>query len=194
MPRRAQRDTREPWELIVVGNGIDAEKVLEENGRFADKWGLASVPGRRVTVRPWQGNGASHSGADGNGDGWRKEDLAPGREVVKKSADAVIARSNGEHHERSPDVGPCATEGVSACVLPSSFATSRPGVKSSARIDGAGSSELGERASISLTMIVKNEQENLPRCLATDVCDGARTRPRGCGTVVPQGGGAPAAG
>ena len=143
----AERARRAGFELAVAhdlfvhhfgsrtfaGNGIDAGKVLDENARrFADKWGLAGVPGRRVKVRPWQGNGASHAGADGNGDGWQKENLAPGRKAAK-NADAVIARSNGEHHERSPDVGPCVTEGVSECVLPSSFATSRPGVKSSAQ-------------------------------------------------------------
>ena len=185
----AERARRAGFELAVAhdlfvhrfgsrtfaGTGIDAEKVLDENARrFADKWGLAGVPGRRVTVRPWQGHGASHASADGNGDGCRKEDLTPSRKAAK-NADAVIARSNGEHHEWSAEVGPCVTEGVSECVLPSSLATSRPRVKSSSRIDGAGSSELGERSRVSLTMIVKNEQENLPRCLATGVCEGART-------------------
>ncbi len=39
-----------------VGAGIDAEKLLEENqGRFAEKWGLAEGKGqgRRVALRPW---------------------------------------------------------------------------------------------------------------------------------------------
>ena len=37
------------------GNGIDAEKLLEENARrFADKWGLARTNGKPVSLRPWQ--------------------------------------------------------------------------------------------------------------------------------------------
>src|SRR4029077_2692559 len=37
-----------------VGNGIDAEKLLDENQRrFATKWGLPEAQGRRVALRPW---------------------------------------------------------------------------------------------------------------------------------------------
>jgi GT2 family glycosyltransferase len=37
-----------------VGNGIDAEKLLDENARrFAAKWGLAATNGKRVALRPW---------------------------------------------------------------------------------------------------------------------------------------------
>ena len=36
------------------GNGIDAEKVLDENARqFADKWGLAAPNGERAALQPW---------------------------------------------------------------------------------------------------------------------------------------------
>jgi glycosyltransferase involved in cell wall biosynthesis len=39
------------------GNGIDVEKLLEENGqRFAEKWGNAAAGGQRVTLQPWNGN------------------------------------------------------------------------------------------------------------------------------------------
>ncbi len=37
-----------------VGNGVDAEKLLDENAqRFADKWGQAAPEGRRIALRPW---------------------------------------------------------------------------------------------------------------------------------------------
>jgi len=37
-----------------VGNGIDAERLLDENARrFAAKWGHAKPDGRRVALQPW---------------------------------------------------------------------------------------------------------------------------------------------
>ena len=64
---RAERARRAGFELAVahdlvvhqcssrtnVGNGINTKQVLNENaGRFADKWGLPGVIGRRVALRP----------------------------------------------------------------------------------------------------------------------------------------------
>ena len=64
----AERARRAGFELAVAhdlfvhhfgsrtfaGNGIDAEKVLDENARrFAEKWGLAGTCGRRVSLRPF---------------------------------------------------------------------------------------------------------------------------------------------
>ncbi|MDR3623060.1 MAG: glycosyltransferase [Paludisphaera borealis] len=41
-----------------VGEGVDAERLLEENGRrFAAKWGLPE--GRRVALKPWSADAAS---------------------------------------------------------------------------------------------------------------------------------------
>ena len=41
-----------------VGNGVDAEKLLDENAaRFAVKWGSAVAAGRRIALKPF-GNGA----------------------------------------------------------------------------------------------------------------------------------------
>jgi hypothetical protein len=37
-----------------AGNGIDAERLLEENARrYAAKWGQGTPRGRRVALRPW---------------------------------------------------------------------------------------------------------------------------------------------
>ena len=64
----AERARRAGFELAVAhdlfvhhfgsrtfrGNGIDAEKLLDENaGKFADKWGRAITNGTRVTLQPW---------------------------------------------------------------------------------------------------------------------------------------------
>ena len=38
-----------------VGNGVDADKLLDENARrFASKWGLTELGGKRVALHPWQ--------------------------------------------------------------------------------------------------------------------------------------------
>src|SRR5208337_3822256 len=69
----AERARRAGFELAVAhdlfvhhfgsrtfhGNGIDAERLLQENSeKFAHKWGLSNV-GQRVALRPWieGGNG-----------------------------------------------------------------------------------------------------------------------------------------
>ena len=45
-----------------AGNGIDAEKLLDENARrFAAKWGLAETRGRRVALRPWNESSDPHA-------------------------------------------------------------------------------------------------------------------------------------
>jgi GT2 family glycosyltransferase len=45
-----------------VGNGVDAEALLEENARrFADKWGGGASHGRRVVLEPWSGTEPSHA-------------------------------------------------------------------------------------------------------------------------------------
>jgi hypothetical protein len=44
-----------------VGNGTDAETLLEENGRrFAEKWGPAEARGRRVALRPFAAKSQTH--------------------------------------------------------------------------------------------------------------------------------------
>ena len=72
----AERARRAGFELVVAndlfvhhfgsrtfqGNGVDAEKLLEENARrFAEKWGLQGTGGRPVLLRPWRATAESHA-------------------------------------------------------------------------------------------------------------------------------------
>jgi glycosyltransferase involved in cell wall biosynthesis len=90
-----------------VGNGIDAEKLLDENAQqFAAKWGLAGTNARRVALRPF----VDHA--------------------------SEIPNSNG---------------------TPTG---NRPG-------SGARSRSSTGHARVSLTVIARNEEKNLPNCLAS---------------------------
>jgi GT2 family glycosyltransferase len=89
-----------------VGNGIDANRLLDENGaKFAAKWGNSVPRGQRVTLKTWTGT--------------EQHAVGPAREIELESNVSL-----------KPDL-----------------------------LDSA------SRARVSLTMIVRNEQENLPRCL-----------------------------
>jgi glycosyltransferase involved in cell wall biosynthesis len=164
----AERARRAGFELAVAhdlfvhhfgsrtfaGNGIDAGTLLEENARrFAHKWGLPGINGRRVELQPWNGDGEPHAGAS----------AAFGEGEPRAYADAnAIAGSDGDSPFRSPRLSSSLGGQVSPSVAPSRLC-----VRSSSSQDVIPACDVGERARISLTMIVKNEQENLPRCLAS---------------------------
>jgi glycosyltransferase involved in cell wall biosynthesis len=102
-----------------VGNGVDANKLLDENAaRFAAKWGNSVPRGRRVELRAW-------GGAEGNGE--------------KCQGGLGLER-------RWPGVG--GGEALNSSVR------LKPDLR-----DSAGG------ARVSLTMIVRDEQNNLPRSL-----------------------------
>ena len=124
----AERARRAGFELAVAhdlfvhhfgsrtfaGNGIDAEKLLDENaGRFAAKWGLPATNGKRVMLQPWRAWPAFFADS--------QREFA--REVDEKGASA-----------------------------------DRP-------VHSSGAVTATPRARVSLTMIVRDEQENLPTCL-----------------------------
>lgn len=96
----------------IAGNGIDAERLLDQNARrFAEKWGRHETGGRRVSLRPLP---------------------------VFQPANGNSRFANG--HKRKPKHS-TAGAGFGAEVPES------------------------ERARVSLTVIVKNEEQNLPCCL-----------------------------
>ncbi len=92
-----------------VGNGVDAERVLDENAkRFAAKWGDSVPQGRRVALRGWNGSDVGSRG-----------DASGRPEVVGQSPVPIV--------RLKPD--------------------------------------LLQKARVSLTMIVRDEQKNLPHAL-----------------------------
>ena len=117
--RRAGFELAVAYDLFVhhfgsrtfVGNGVDAERVLDENAkRFAAKWGDSVPQGRRVALRGWNG---SDVGSRGNAS------LRP----------EVAGQSPGKIVRLKPDL-----------------------------LDA-------DRARVSLTMILRDEEKNLPNCL-----------------------------
>jgi glycosyltransferase involved in cell wall biosynthesis len=110
-----------------LGNGIDTETLLDENAqRFAGKWGLAQMQGRRVALRPF----GERTGTN----------PVPNPDVLPRiDADGRGSEGTGSSvRDRSAEAGE---------TLPSLRSAGGSGVK------------------VSLTMIVRNEQENLPNCL-----------------------------
>jgi Glycosyl transferase family 2 len=124
-----------PWPVLPAGsrtfqgNGIDTERLLQENSdKFAHKWGLPDV-GQRVIVRPWAQGGNGPQMTQMNADKGTKDQETSGR--------------NGRRNEP----------------------TSRPGLfhlRSS-----ASSADKNSEVSVSLTLIVRDEEENLLACLAS---------------------------
>ncbi|HZW31353.1 MAG TPA: glycosyltransferase, partial [Isosphaeraceae bacterium] len=101
-----------------AGNGIDAERLLEENARrFADKWGQATPRGHRIALRAW---------TPGNQPPMTR--LDPDLNARLQLPDSTMSA----HGANRP--------------LPSG---DRP----------------GPRAKVTLVMIVRDEQDHLPRCL-----------------------------
>jgi hypothetical protein len=61
-----------------VGNGIDAEALLDENAqRFAAKWGLPNTGGRRVALRPFVTRPQNGKPAAANPQGPRQDGTGP---------------------------------------------------------------------------------------------------------------------
>ena len=152
----AERARRAGFELAVAhdlfvhhfgsrtfaGNGIDAEKLLDQNaGRFAAKWGLKGANGTRVSLQPWRGSPAAHAGTL----------IGPGSDQKEISRKAAKTAKN-KHLFESGQSDVVHVAQVSAEAVPSSsFAALRLGVRSSF-LDDIPSIDLGERASVSLTM------------------------------------------
>jgi glycosyltransferase involved in cell wall biosynthesis len=115
-----------------TGNGIDAERLLEENARrFAAKWGDDTPPGRRVALRSWPGE-FHPKGAEGT--------TAAARE---------LAAGSGPLGEIKPD--------------------ERQPERLKIKINAVPPPRLLEKRNrtvrISLTIIARDEEKNLPHCL-----------------------------
>jgi glycosyltransferase involved in cell wall biosynthesis len=126
-----------------AGNGIDANRLLEENAtKFAAKWGNSVPQGQRVQLRPFSGR--PQRTQDRNYRPQMTQTDADGNDRIGSNAGAGKARTRNECSEAfqpfdwsRPDFGSCFHRGSSA----------------------------DDRARVSLTMIVKNEEKNIGTCL-----------------------------
>jgi GT2 family glycosyltransferase len=139
-----------------AGNGIDAEALLEANARrFAAKWGQELAGGRPVALRPWTQPGSG----PGRGAAGDEEPLQGRRE-----RDARFSIPDSKISEFAEMYGLAPAPLAVAIVSPSDGEPPAHAVDRS-RLPGA--DRPGPRARVSLTLIVRDEQENLPKCLAS---------------------------
>jgi len=123
-----------------IGAGIDANKLLTENGRkFAEKWGIGVGNGQAVALEPWIGQERRKARQDQprmNTDlhGWES-----GKQARQESGAAAP-------HTGSP----------SSLSDPCSIRVSSVAQQSSTR-----------HATTSLTMIVRDEEANISKCLSS---------------------------
>ena len=175
----AERARRAGFELAVAhdlfvhhfgsrtfaGNGIDAGKLLDENaGRFAQKWGLAGTNGRRVALQPLDGRFGTSAGRD------RRDYRRQEKRISRKAAKPQRTQIGVPHSNRdlSVEIQQNSSYGT-GCVytnLTSSFALAALREIFLFGCLGRGD-HAGERASVSLTMIVRDEEKNLSTCLGS---------------------------
>ena len=136
-----------------VGNGVDAERVLDENAaKFAAKWGDSVPQGRRVTLRPF----------------------APGPQTRARRGDCP-QRTQNDADEKREDCGR-GLNGKAGATPPKMISPLdlRSSVSSADQSSQSGPIPSSTRAAVSLTMIVRNEEANLSTCLGP--CAGYSTR------------------
>jgi GT2 family glycosyltransferase len=139
-----------------LSNGIDAEALLEENARrFAARWGRGVPLGQKVELRPWTQAGPPPV-RSGLGEVGRPQ--GQGDQNVKFQ----IPNSKILEPEETRGIAPAPP----AAPLVSSAHRCQAAESADGRLLSA-ADRPGPTARISLTMIVKDEQENLPKCLAS---------------------------
>jgi len=134
-----------------VGNGINAEKLLDENAkRFADKWGLPRTNGKRVALRPFTNPLRNSS------DALDKQSFLPRMNAdergSEKEENVVCLQMRNVNKEMNSSALPSAADPRSSALI--------RGKKHSAARSAATSA-----ARVSLTLIARDEENNLPHCL-----------------------------
>ena len=123
-----------------AGNGIDTERLLSENQqRFAAKWGKRRLRGQRVLLRPFVGNDRRISRGDAE---------------TRSNLDTSPGELRRERDWRETELGETNQRGTTLQDNQSLSASRRLRARP---------------VRVSLTMIVRNEEHNLPRCLES-VC------------------------
>jgi glycosyltransferase involved in cell wall biosynthesis len=164
----AERARRAGFELAVAkdlfvhhfgsrsfaGNGVDAERLLDENAaKFAAKWGRQAPQGRKITLRPF----------------------APRPAIRPASAAGSPASTRPEAGQAIPTPAAGADPlGAGLPTAPGQRPTGLPPGPDAGDLFQTGSDRAdsgpppgADRISVSLTMIVKNEEANLPQCLGS---------------------------
>jgi hypothetical protein len=164
----AARDSSWPSPMILfvhhfgsrtfAGNGVNAEKLLDENaGRFAAKWGLPGTNGRRVALKPFSADPPKNG----------EEGSRPQSSQINANSDLRYQISGNRVDQTGPII---ASRSTARIITPSrspgihlresaKSADKNPPVRvtRAAAADG--------RATVSLTMIVRDEEKNLSTCL-----------------------------
>jgi glycosyltransferase involved in cell wall biosynthesis len=132
-----------------LGNGIDAEALLEENvRRYAAKWGPNAPQGQRVALRPWPAP------------------PSPCKEpAARDSRPGAAHAQTTPKPERAEDRGPIRAEESNEEPAEGIDSTERP--TGPLRLRERPSPVASSHARVSLTLIVRDEQENLPQCLGS---------------------------
>ena len=119
-----------------TGAGIDAERLLQENGRkFAEKWGMGSGERRAATLRPSSGQpliGTDQNKPRMNTDGY-----------------------GWDGHTQAGDVA-----AVNRAAAPNSLSD-----PCSIRVSSVAQKSSTRKGRVSLTMIVRDEEKNISNCL-----------------------------
>jgi glycosyltransferase involved in cell wall biosynthesis len=161
-----------------VGNGIDTEKLLDQNAqRFATKWGLPRTPGRRIALQPFLDRPGANSAAGHP----EEQSFLPPINAQERGSEGEEGFLRGRLKEVSEyrdykkinDIS-IISKRTSCPIIDEPFtdsSTLTPHVdpRSSAAIRGEKRalfrSPASSAAKVSLTMIVRNEEDNLPHCL-----------------------------
>jgi glycosyltransferase involved in cell wall biosynthesis len=147
-----------------VGAAINTERLLDENGRrFAETWGTTTDRGQRVSLTPW-------SGTPENGN--RKR---PRMNTARQSRSRNLPSLQSAHGAKKSNVSrtdfhgwepatPLAQRSGAGQGSPSSETQSDP---CSIRVSSVAQNLRSKKVTTSLIMLLKNEEDNLPACLAS---------------------------
>jgi glycosyltransferase involved in cell wall biosynthesis len=131
-----------------VGNGIDAKSLLDENARrFAAKWGRDTPLGRRVTLQPWS-NASDFPADSGRAFGHQVDAWAIEPSTAAPLGGLAILPLGGGGQAGGDGGNSRSGRRPHSPTTPQSKPPRREG-----------------KLRVSLTMIVRDEEQNLPACL-----------------------------
>jgi glycosyltransferase involved in cell wall biosynthesis/Flp pilus assembly protein TadD len=192
----AERARRAGFELAVAqdlfvhhfgsrtfqGNGVDAEKLLDENARrFADKWGLKEAGGEMVALRPWRAADSSWFLSEAQRAFARQVDEPgqessgspePGQRECEETLHTRTRSASAQFRDaamRAPDRRLSLRESMDPFAERKATLGRRHDNSAASKLaSGSGDARAESEcraASVCLNMIVKNEEDHLGKCL-----------------------------